>query len=65
MLATWSPYFDLDKRILVEKSPPNLLRFRFLQAAFPDAATVYERNIETLRRLGHDGWRKLLTPDSG
>lgn len=28
-------------------------------AAFPDAATIYERNIETLRRLGHEGWRRL------
>jgi uncharacterized protein len=25
-------------------------------AAFPDAADIYERNIETLRRLGHDGF---------
>ena len=25
-------------------------------AAFPDAATIYERNEETLRRLGHQGW---------
>ena len=32
-------------------------------AAFPDAATIYERNIETLRRLGHDGWRQLGLPD--
>ncbi|WP_244815094.1 DUF1415 domain-containing protein [Caballeronia sp. Lep1P3] len=24
--------------------------------AFPDAADIYERNIETLRRLGHDGF---------
>jgi hypothetical protein len=28
-------------------------------AAFPDAAVIYERNIETLRRLGWDGWRAL------
>jgi hypothetical protein len=28
--------------------------------AFPDAAEIYERNIETLRRLGHDGWRKWM-----
>jgi len=28
-------------------------------AAYPDAAAIYERNIETLRRLGHDGWRRL------
>ena len=29
-------------------------------AAFPDAADIYERNIETLRRLGPDGWRRLF-----
>lgn len=33
-------------------------------AAFPEAATIYERNIETLRRLGVDGWRALMAaPD--
>ena len=30
-------------------------------AAFPDAATIYEKNIETMRRLGWDGWRALFT----
>jgi hypothetical protein len=30
-------------------------------AAFPDTATIYERNIETLRRLGADGWRRLMS----
>lgn len=29
-------------------------------AAFPDAATIYERNQETMRRLGHDGWKAWL-----
>jgi hypothetical protein len=28
-------------------------------AAFPDAGRIYERNIDTLRRLGHAGWRAL------
>jgi hypothetical protein len=28
--------------------------------AFPDAAEIYERNEATMRRLGHDGWRKLM-----
>lgn len=28
--------------------------------AFPEAETVYEKNIETLEKLGHDGWRKLM-----
>jgi hypothetical protein len=31
-------------------------------AAVPDAADIYERNIETLRRLGHAGWRLLMSP---
>ena len=30
-------------------------------AAFPDAADIYERNIETLNKLGVEGWRKLFT----
>jgi hypothetical protein len=28
-------------------------------AAFPDAADIFERNIETMEQLGHDGWKKL------
>jgi hypothetical protein len=28
-------------------------------AAFPEAETIYERNIETLKSLGHAGWQAL------
>ena len=28
-------------------------------AAFPDASTIYEANMDTLRRLGPEGWRAL------
>jgi len=28
-------------------------------AAFPDAAQIYERNIETMERMGIEGWRAL------
>jgi hypothetical protein len=28
-------------------------------AAFPDAARIFERNVDTLRQLGHAGWRAL------
>lgn len=28
-------------------------------AAFPDAAAIYDANIETLQRLGHEGWAAL------
>jgi hypothetical protein len=35
-------------------------------AAFPDAASIYERNIETLQRLGVERWRALMAvpPDA-
>jgi uncharacterized protein len=29
-------------------------------AAIPDAAAIFERNIETLRRLGVDGWWQMF-----
>ena len=29
-------------------------------AAYPDPDAIVDRNVETLRRLGVDGWRKLL-----
>ena len=28
--------------------------------AFPEAAEIYERNQQTLRELGHEGWRAWL-----
>ena len=27
--------------------------------AFPEAAEIFDKNIETMTRLGHDGWDKL------
>jgi uncharacterized protein len=40
----------------------HLLREASIERAvdsFPDAADIYERNIDTLRQLGWDGWRAL------
>lgn len=37
LFEEWSKYWDLAKRYLLEKSPPNLIRTRFLQAIFPDS----------------------------
>ncbi|OXI35649.1 peptidase [Burkholderia sp. AU16741] len=28
--------------------------------AFPNASAIYEKNQETLRRLGHEGWREWM-----
>ncbi|MGZ3183856.1 MAG: DUF1415 domain-containing protein [Telluria sp.] len=27
--------------------------------AFPEAEAIFEKNIETMEKLGHDGWKKL------
>ena len=40
LFAEWSPYWDLSRPLLLEKSPPNLIKTRFLQALFPDSAFV-------------------------
>jgi hypothetical protein len=36
LLAEWKRHWDLDKAVLLEKSPPNLIRTRFLQELFPN-----------------------------
>jgi len=40
LFEEWAPHWDLSKPFLLEKSPPNLLKTRFLQALFPDSAFV-------------------------
>ena len=40
LLADWSAHWDRERTVLIEKSPPNLLKTRFLQAMFPDARFI-------------------------
>jgi hypothetical protein len=40
LIAAWSPYWDLSKPVLMEKSPTNLVRLRFLRALFPRASFI-------------------------
>ena len=37
LFKEWSRYWDLNKQCLLEKSPPSLIRTRFLQAIFPNS----------------------------
>lgn len=37
LFREWGQYWDLDKPYLLEKSPPNIIRMRFLQALFPNS----------------------------
>jgi hypothetical protein len=38
--SEWERHWDLSKRVLIEKSPPNLLKLRFLQEVFPEATFI-------------------------
>lgn len=40
LFRQWSAYWDLEKKFLLEKSPPNLVRTRFLQALFPVSSFI-------------------------
>ena len=40
LLACWSRYWDMHRPVLMEKSPPNLIRARYLQRLFPEAHFV-------------------------
>lgn len=40
LLTEWAPYWDQDKPVWIEKSPPNLIRTRYLQSLFPRARFV-------------------------
>lgn len=40
LLTEWGEYWDLRKPVLIEKSPPNLIRMRLLQAMFPESRFV-------------------------
>ena len=40
LLRDWGRHWDPGSPVVVEKSPPNIVRTRFLQAVFPEAAFV-------------------------
>jgi len=41
LLREWGAYYNLERRVLLEKSPPNLVRSRFFQALFPGSRFVF------------------------
>jgi hypothetical protein len=40
LIDAWEPYWDTSKPVLLEKSPPNLVRMRFLRALFPSSPFI-------------------------
>lgn len=73
-LASFHPYFQFegtapdDMGNFTNRAPfpaLHLLREASIEravAVFPEAETIYARNIETLEALGHAGWNALWAP---
>jgi GNAT superfamily N-acetyltransferase len=57
LVEGWAPYWDLDRPVLLEKSPPNLVMTRFLQALFPDARFVMMVRHPVVVTLSTHRWR--------
>jgi hypothetical protein len=61
LLAAWTPYWDMSKPVLVEKSPPNLVMTRFLQALFPEAYHVVVVRHPVVVSLSTKKWTRTTS----
>ena len=63
LLAAWTPYWDLHRPRLVEKSPPNIVMTRFLQALYPGAQFVMVVRHPVTVALSTRKWTHFLSRD--
>jgi hypothetical protein len=56
LLTSWSPYWEPGRHCVIEKSPPNLLRFRYLQALFPNAWCIAVVRHPIAVAFATEGW---------
>ena len=58
LLAQWSRHWDRSAPVWVEKSPPNLIMTRFLQALYPSARFVMIIRHPVVVTLSTNRWRR-------
>jgi hypothetical protein len=58
LFEEWSRHWDLSRSVLLEKSPPNLLKTRFLQSLFPRSAFVVVLRHPIPVSLATAKWRR-------
>ena len=58
----WFPFWDLNKRFLLEKSPPNLIWMRFLQSVFPGSSYVAIERHPVAVSLATEKWSSTALP---
>lgn len=65
LLRSWSPYWDLSRRLLLEKSPANMIRGRFLQAMFPGSALIVVVRHPVTVALALEKWNPTVVARNG
>lgn len=63
LLSAWTPYWDLGRDRLVEKSPPNMTKSRLLQALFPGARFVMVVRHPVTVALSTRKWTHFVSRD--
>ncbi len=58
LLREWGAYYDLDAEVLLEKSPANVIRSRFLQALLPNSRFVFIVRHPVAVSLATQKWSK-------
>jgi hypothetical protein len=56
LFSEWSRYWDTSKSCLLEKTPANLVRSRFLQAMFPDSYFIFVIRHPVAVALAQQKW---------
>lgn len=63
LFSQWSRHWNLDRPVLLEKSPPNLIRTRFLQALFPESYFVILMRNPIAVAYATQKWSRTSIPD--
>ena len=58
LLREWGSYYDLEKQVLLEKSPPNLIRSRFFRQLFPNSTFIFIVRHPAAVSLATEKWSK-------
>jgi len=60
LFEEWSRYWDMRRTHLLEKSPPNLIKSRFLQAMFPRSSFIFILRHPAAVTLATKKWRPRM-----
>ncbi|MEL6971146.1 MAG: sulfotransferase [Bacteroidota bacterium] len=63
LLNEWKVHWDASKPIWIEKSPPNIIRTRFLQTLFPEAFFITIVRHPVAVSLATQKWSKTALPE--